>query len=198
MKILKYFLWACVFFASNLLFATNDPLTQIKKTSESVLEILYSDSQNSEKEILSCLSKNYNLDIIIRRTLGRNWKKIDPAHQKQVVGLIKRIVLRAYIDGMHGKIRPNIKYSETRYLSKKRAEVSTLVYFSDKPIALTYRLGLVADQWEIFDIVVENISIVLTYRSQFDAFFYNNTSEALIEKLESLLIHENLGKSLPI
>jgi phospholipid transport system substrate-binding protein len=198
MNIFKYCLWVASFFVSSLLLATNDPSIQIKETSEGVLEILYSDSQNIEQEILAYLSKNYNLDIIIRRTLGRNWKKIDSAHQNKIVGLIKRLVLRAYIDGMNGKNKPDIKYSNTLYLSNKRAEVPTLVNFSGNSITLTYRVGLVSDHWEIFDIVVENISIVLTYRNQFDAFFANNNSEALIEKLETLLTNENLGKSLPI
>ena len=198
MNILKYCLWVASFFVSSLLLATTDPSIQIKETSEGVLEILYSDSQNIEQEILAYLSKNYNLDIIIRRTLGRNWKKIDSAHQNKIVGLIKRLVLRAYIDGMNGKNKPDINYSDTLYLSKKRAEVPTLVNFSGNSITLTYRVGLISDHWEIFDIVVENISIVLTYRNQFDAFFANNNSEALIEKLETLLTNENLGKSLPI
>jgi phospholipid transport system substrate-binding protein len=198
MKIFRLFFWVLAFFLANHLWATNDPSIKIKETSECVLEILYSESQDIDKEILAYLSKNYNLNIIIRRTLGRNWNKIDSAHQNKVVELIKRLVFRAYIDGMHGKMKPEIKYSKTRYLSKKRAEVPTFVYLSDKPLALTYRVGLVSDQWEIFDIVVENISIVLTYRNQFDAFFDNNTSEALIEKLETLLTNENLGKSLPI
>lgn len=198
MNILKYCLWVASFFVSSLLLAINDPSIQIKETSEGVLEILYSDSQNIEQEILAYLSKDYNLDIIIRRTLGRNWKKIDSAHQNKIVGLIKRLVLRAYIDGMNGKNKPDIKYSDTLYLSSKRAEVPTLVNFSGNSITLTYRVGLVSDHWEIFDIVVENISIVLTYRNQFDAFFANNNSEALIEKLETLLTNENLGKSLPI
>ena len=198
MNILKYCLWVASFFVSSLLLATNDPSIQIKETSEGVLEILYSDSQNIEQEILAYLSKDYNLDIIIRRTLGRNWKKIDPAHQNKILGLIKRLVLRAYIDGMNGKNKPDINYSDTLYLSKKRAEVPTLVNFSGNSITLTYRVGLISDHWEIFDIVVENISIVLTYRNQFDAFFANNNSEALIEKLETLLTNENLGKSLPI
>lgn len=198
MKIFRLFFWVLAIFLANHLLAKNDPSIKIKETSECVLEILYSESQDIEKEILAYLSKNYNLNIIIRRTLGRNWNKIDSAHQNKVVELIKRLVLRAYIDGMYGKMKPEIKYSKTRYLSKKRAEVPTFVYLSDKPLALTYRVGLVSDQWEIFDIVVENISIVLTYRNQFDAFFDNNTSKALIEKLETLLTNENLGKSLPM
>ena len=198
MKLFKITLCVFAFFASNLLLAINDPAIQIKETSENVLEILYSDSKNIEEEILAYLSDNYNLDIIIRRTLGRNWNKIHSEHQQRVVALIKRLVLRAYIDGMRGKRKPDIQYSDTRFISTKRAEVPTSIYFSDKPIALTYRVGLVSGQWEIFDIVVENISIVLTYRNQFDVFFTKNTSDALIEKLETLLTNENLGKALPL
>ena len=198
MKLLKISLFVFAFVASNLLLATNDPSIQIKETSENVLEILYSESQNIEEEILAYLSDNYDLDIIIRRTLGRNWNKINSEHQQRVVALIKRLVLRAYIDGMRGKRKPDIQYSDTRFISTKRAEVPTSIYFSDKPIALTYRVGLVSGQWEIFDIVVENISIVLTYRNQFDVFFTKNTSDVLIEKLETLLTNENLGKALPI
>ena len=198
MKLFKISLCVFAFFASNLLLATNDPAIQIKETSENVLEILYSDSKNIEEEILAYLSDNYNLDIIIRRTLGRNWNKINSEHQQRVVALIKRLVLRAYIDGMRGKRKPDIQYSDTRFISTKRAEVPTSIYLSDKPIALTYRVGLVSGQWEIFDIVVENISIVLTYRNQFDVFFTKNTSDALIEKLETLLTNENLGNALPL
>lgn len=198
MKLFKICSLVFTFLVSNLLLATNDPAVQIKETSENVLDILYSDSKNIEEEILTYLSNNYNLDIIIRRTLGKNWNKINSEHQQRVVALIKRLVLRAYVDGMRGKMKPEIKYSFTRFISTKRAEVPTFVYFSDKPIALIYRVGLVSGRWEIFDLVVENISIVLTYRNQFDVFFKNNTSDALIEKLETLLTNENLGKTLPI
>ena len=198
MKLLKLSLCVIAFIASNNLLAKSDPAAQIRETSENILEILYSDSRNVDKEILAYLSDNYNLDIIIRRTLGRNWNKIKPKHQNRVVALIKQLVLRAYIEGMHGKKKPDIMYSDVRFISKNRAEVPTFVYFSGKQIAITYRLGLVSDQWEIFDILVENISIVLTYRNQFDVFLARNTSDALIEKLESLLTNENLGEALPI
>ena len=198
MKLFKICALVFILLVSNLLLATNDPAIQIKQTSENVLDILYSDSENIEEEILTYLSNNYNLDIIIRRTLGRNWNKINSEHQQRVVALIKRLVLRAYIDGMRGKMKPEIQYSVTRFISTKRAEVPTFVYFSNKPIALTYRVGLVSGHWEIFDLVVENISIVLNYRNQLDVFFKNNTSDALIKKLETLLTNENLGKTLPI
>lgn len=188
-------LFLCYF---NALSATTDPSVQVQEVTEGVLRILDSDSPNTEEEILSYLSEFYNLDIIIRRSLGRNWKKIEIEHQARVVELIKQLVVRAYIDGMNGKSKPEIECSKTNFISDKRAEVSTTVYLDDKPIALVYRLGLVLEKWEIFDILFEHISIVVTYRKQFDSYFVNNSSKALIEKLETLLTYENLGKALPL
>jgi phospholipid transport system substrate-binding protein len=198
MNILKLSFLAFFFCLSNNLFATIDPSIQLKETSENVLNILYSNSQDTEKEIMEYLSKEYNLDIIIRRTLGRNWNKIEEGHRAKIVKLIKQLVLLAYLDGMSGKSKPEIEFSNTRYISAKRAEVPTTLYIDNKPIVLVYRLGLVQGKWEILDIVIENISIVITYRKQFDAFFTNNSSKDLVKKLETLLTDENLDQSLPL
>ena len=67
------------------MFGANDPAIKIKEISEHVIEILYSDSQNIEKDILTYLSDNYDLDIIIRRTLGRNWNKINLSTNRELL-----------------------------------------------------------------------------------------------------------------
>ena len=197
MRFLNSSLFVICLFASNLLLATNDPLTKIKESSENLLDILYSNSEDIEGNSFSYINNEFNLDIIIRRTLGRNWSKINPKDKDRIVFLIKKLVLRAFVDGMQGQAKPIIKYSETKYISSKRAEIMTKIYFTDKSISLNYRLGLISNKWEIFDIVVENLSIVLTFRNQFDAFFTNYSSADLIKKLEKLLTNENLGQSFP-
>ena len=197
MRFLNSSLFIICLFASNLLLATNDPLTKIKESSENLLDILYSNSEDIEGNSFSYINNEFNLDIIIRRTLGRNWNKINPKDKDRIVFLIKKLVLRAFVDGMQGQAKPIIKYSDTKYISSKRAEIMSKIYFTDKSISLNYRLGLISNKWEIFDIVIENISIVLTFRNQFDAFFTNHSSADLIKKLEKLLTNENLGQSFP-
>ena len=50
-------------------------------------------------------------------------------HQQRVVALIKRLVLRAYIDGMRGKMKPDIQYSDTRFISKSELKCRLLYIF---------------------------------------------------------------------
>ena len=198
MNIIKISFLVFFLFVSNAYSATIDPSVQLKEASNGVLNLLYSDSQNTEKEIMEYLCKEYNLDIIIRRTLGRNWNKIEEGHRAKIISLIKQLVMSAYLDGMSGQSKPKLEFSNTKFQSNKRAEVPTKLYLDNKSIVLVYRLGLVGGKWEIFDIVIENISIVLTYRKQFDSFFTNSSSKDLVEKLEKLLTDENLSKSLPL
>lgn len=179
-----------------------DPSYQLKKAVTEVLEIIYDneplDAQAKEKAILDTLSQYYDLDVIIRRSIGRNWEKIDLDHRDTILELIKQLVVRAYVDGMSTVSKPEIHYDTVRQLSPKRAEVQTNLSLGDQSIQLSYRFGQMSSKWQIFDILIENISLVATYRNQFDAFFIRNDSHNLIIKLQELLSDENLGQSLPL
>ncbi len=207
----QFFSIRCIYlvlfiFNFGLLEAVVDPAPKLIKSVDSVLKILYNEStpnsklnrSDIESSILSYLSSQYNLDIIIRRTLGRNWKKIGNEDRVQILELIKQLVLRAYIDGMTGKSKPTIVFYKTRYISDKRAEVPQSVSFKGLEIALIYRLGLIENKWQIFDLVIEDMSIVASYRNQFDIYFSKHSSGELIKKLKILLLDENLGNALPL
>lgn len=186
------------------LYGSVDPALRLEHSVDTILDLIYTESLEQtelseielEQAILKELSARYDLDIIIRRSLGRNWNKIMPEHRSKILELIKQLVVRAYVDGMKGQTRPRVQFSETKFLSEKRSEVPTQVDFKEFEVSLNYRLGLIEGQWEIFDLVIEGISIAVNYRNQFNAFFANSDSLALIEKLESLLTDENLGKAL--
>lgn len=182
---------------------SNDPLNKLQIAVSEVLEILYSeesalDAEAKERAILNALGQHYDLNVIIRRSIGRNWQKIDPTHQDETLALIKQLVVRAYVDGMKAVSKPKVAFSNTSYRSPKRAEVATEVVLGGQSVRLVYRFGLMNSGWQIYDILIENISLVVTYRSQFDAFFIKHQSDTLLTKLKELLTNENLGQSLPL
>tara|TARA_B100001778_G_C18370306_1_gene530495 strand:- start:59 stop:673 length:615 start_codon:yes stop_codon:yes gene_type:complete len=204
MYTLKYSLFAYFLMFVNSLFALEDPSIKLKESVSNVLGVLYDESfskkEASKKEsiIIDKLAQHYDMDVIIRRCIGRNWKKIEESSQPVVLSLIKRLVVRAYCDGMKGQEKPDIKFKDTVLISDKRAEVETSILLGNSNINLTYKFGKMKSGWQIFDIVIENISLVVTYRNQFDAFFTNNNSEALVKQLRKLLLDEDLGQKLPI
>lgn len=209
MHALKYSLWkysllAFVLMLVSTVSALEDPSINLQESVSKVLNVLYEDASmvkdaaDKESIILEKLAEHYDMNIIIRRCIGRNWQKIDESNQPVVLSLIKRLVVRAYCDGMKGQNKPEIKFQDTVFVSDKRAEIETSILLGNKKIKLTYKLGKMRSGWQIFDLVIENISLVVTYRNQFDAFFLKNDSDALVKQLNELLLNEDLGQTLPI
>jgi len=70
-------------------------------------------------------------------------------------------------------------------VSDTHAEVQTRVVTSSKEIPITYRVLLKDGHWRVYDVVIENVSLVLNYRTQFNDILAKNTPEQLLEILRN-------------
>lgn len=175
--------------AAKLEAATNDALDILYRNE-------YKDYTYEQKmaAVRSVLERDYDLMVIIRRTLARNWDSLSAGEQLKVKDLVTRLVVKAFIDGVQGLERPTIKYRELVVLTDKRFEIPSVVSFPDgKVFNIVYRFGLLKTGWQIYDIVAEDVSVVSNYRQQFDDHFRKGTGAELIEKLEKLLEEKKLN-----
>jgi phospholipid transport system substrate-binding protein len=80
---------------------------------------------------------------------------------------------------------PNEKivfYKETM-VSENQAEIQSKIITSSKEIPIFYRMILKDGKWKVYDVVVENVSLVQNYRTQFNEILAGNTPEQLLEIL---------------
>ena len=117
------------------------------------------------------------------RSLGGNWKKLSPAQQQEFIQLYRQILEKAYIDQILSYTNEKIGYSKENMLSNNKAEVQTKVITSSKEIPIFYRVILKDGTWKVYDVVVENVSLVQNYRSQFNSILAKNTPDQLLEIL---------------
>ena len=68
-------------------------------------------------------------------------------------------------------------------VSETQAEVQTKIVTSSKEIPISYRVILKDGAWKVYDVVIENVSLVLNYRTQFNDILAKNTPEQLLEIL---------------
>lgn len=178
--------------------ASADPVEELKGSVAEAVEVLFGESSEAKSvelkrdEVRAAFEKNYNMDIIIRRAIGRNWRRLTEEEQTRVLELIKAVVLKAYIDGMEGKARPEISYGAAVQQGEHRLEIPSVVTLEDRKVSLKYKLARMESGWELYDLVAEEISLVSNYRQQFDDHFRRGNAAELIEKLEGLLNHEKL------
>ena len=154
--------------------------------------------ETKRNEVLAAFESNYDMNIIIRRAIGRNWLRLSANEQKRISELIRQVVLKAYIDGMQGKSRPEIAYQAPVKRGESRLEITSVVKLEDRTLTLKYKLARMQSGWELYDLVAEEISLVSNYRQQFDNHFRRGTAAELIEKLEGLLKHEKLDPNIDL
>lgn len=178
--------------------ANSEPVAELQRTVAASVEVLFgagSDGRSMEAKheaIKAGFEKNYNMDIIIRRAIGRNWRRLSVDEQARMLELVKAVVLKAYIDGMQGKSRPEISYGTVIENGGNRLEIPSTVKIGDYTLQVKYKLALMQSGWELYDLVAEGISLVSNYRQQFDQHFRQGDAAELIEKLEALLKYDKL------
>ena len=186
----------CVFSPVSVISAplSSSPAAKLKFVVESAIDAFYSIEdgvlpiEDKHKKVSDVIESNYDMTILIRRAVGRNWSLMNSTQQAEIVALIKVLVLRTYADGFSGAARPSVNFLDAVEVSDKRIEVPSVMKLDNQKFYVLYRLGLTRTGWQIYDIVVEGISIVSNYRQQFADHFRRGTPEELIKKLENMVV----------
>jgi phospholipid transport system substrate-binding protein len=118
-----------------------------------------------------------------RLSLGRNWNKLNASQQQEFVQLFRKILEKAYADKILSYTDEKIDFYKETVLSSDRAEVRTKVITSSKEIPIFYRLILKNGVWKVYDVVIENVSLVQNYRAQFNDILAKNTTSQLLDIL---------------
>lgn len=168
------------------------PEVQLKNTIEGLIEVLYKvdDSVSLEAkraEVLTVLDQSFSFDVIIRRTLGRNWEKLSPDQRRQIVTLATDLLIHSYTREFTTGRKPTVAFQKPLELSKNKIEIGSVLSLEDQNINLTYRLAKLESGWQVYDLIVEGVSLVSNYRKQFDAHFQKKNGDELIDQLEAKL-----------
>ncbi len=163
------------------------PLATVQANVNKVLDVLRQKNLKEEvkKEKLRAIYEQMFDEVeLSRRTLGVNWGKLNPAQQQEFVQLYRQVLEKAYIDKILAYTNEKIVFPKETMLSQNQAEVQTkVITTSSKEVPIFYRVILKDGTWKVYDVVVENVSLVQNYRSQFSSILAKNTPEQMIEIL---------------
>ncbi len=157
---------------NNLLKTLGDPSFKAKPKDE---QIAMMESQ---------IGAVFDFTELSRRTLGRSWKKMSPEQQTEFVELFRRLLQAVYADLLISYTDEKIIFGKERTLKKGQAEVESYLQTKDgKKIPLFYRLTDKSGSWKVYDVIIEGVSMVKNYRSQFREIMKGGSPEKLLEIL---------------
>ncbi len=179
--------------SATVLHAEEPPEVMLEKTIAEVLDLLHTDehvltTEAKRTKILSLLTERFSFDIIIRRALGRNWNQLSQNQQEQITNLISDLLIRAYTKELNNGPKPNISIVKTEELSSNKIEIVTSVRYKSNFVSVSYRLANVKGRgWQVYDVLIEGVSMVSNYRKQFDEHFQTKSASDLLELLRHKL-----------
>ena len=164
----------------------------VKKTADEVLAVVKNDKEiqagNQQKIFALAEEKilpNFDFDRVCRMVLGKNWKSATPEQQASFQREFRSLLLRTYATAL-GKYKDQvIEYKPLRAEpGAKNVSVKTqILQPGGQPIAVDYSLVKVENGWKVYDIVIESVSLVTNYRSQFSNEIRQNGIDSLNKKL---------------
>jgi phospholipid transport system substrate-binding protein len=137
-----------------------------------------------KKEKLRVIYERMFDDVeLSKRTLSRNWNSLTIAQRQEFVQLFRQVLEKAYIDKILDYKNEKIVYDKESMVAGNLAEIQTRIVTASKEIPISYRMILKDGAWKVYDVVIENVSLVLNYRTQFNDILAKDKPEQLLEIL---------------
>ena len=167
-----------VIFISGTVFAASSPLTMLQTTSNQMLAALKKERPNLEKDpaIVHRLINKYllpHVDIkgMSRSVLGRQaWKNTTSSQRLAFSKEFTNVVINTYSSAINAYTDETIKFYPIRggYKNKSKVQVNSKITRPDGPaVPVSYRLILMNGEWKVYDLNVEGVSLLQSFRSQF-------------------------------
>lgn len=166
----------------------------VRQTTSEVLTRLDADKdalKSDPKRLFELIDEvvlpKFDFERMSRWVLGRNWNAADAAAQEQFVYEFRRLLVRTYGTALleYSNQRVNV-LPATAEEGAGTVTVRTEVLRADgRPIAINYRLHESGGEWKVFDVAIEGVSLVSTYRSSFADEVRKGGIDGLIRNLSS-------------
>ena len=154
----------------------------IAKLSEAGFKDQAKDVQISQLSDL--INTIFDFEELSKRTLGREWRKMNADQQKEFTQLFRELLQGVYADRLLAYSDQKVIFDKENILKKGTAEVQSYLQTADgKKIPLFYRLTDKSGSWKVYDVIIEGVSMVKNYRTQFREILAKDSPEKLLQIL---------------
>lgn len=151
-----------------------------------ILEDSSASAQEKHAQLKNLFQDKVAFDVIARRVMGTHWRALSPTQRTRFSTAYKSYVLDNYIQKLNDYPGGTIAILRTTALGKSAKRVSMRVERANgAPIMLDYVIKPQENGYVIEDIIVENVSLTITQREEFNNIIQRKGVDYLIERLEA-------------
>ncbi|MEW6116992.1 MAG: ABC transporter substrate-binding protein [Nitrospirota bacterium] len=191
-RLLRILLGTCVL---TLLLAASasagEPTDQVRQSVDKVLNILRNKelkrperTQERRAAIRKIVDERFDFEEMAKRSLALHWRKRTSEEKKEFVMLYSDLLERAYIKKIEDYTDEKVLYTGES-VEGDYAVVRTKIIRKGVETPIDYRLLRKNSQWEVYDVIIEGVSLVNNYRKQFNQIINSRSYEDLVRRLKS-------------
>jgi phospholipid transport system substrate-binding protein len=179
--------------------AASTPKEDISKTVDQVLAVLRDPqtkgAQRREK-VSKLVRARFDFATMSQYTLGKHWKSASPEEQKEFIRIFSDLLEETYIGRIDAYSNETVKYG-AESIEGDRAEVKTSVHEGNVDIPIDYRLTQKNGEWFVYDVLIEDVSLVKNFRSSYGEIIRKEGFTKLLERMTTKLKELRSGAGKP-
>jgi phospholipid transport system substrate-binding protein len=168
-----------------------EPTEQVKQTVDEVIKILNNKElrkpeKRAEKDsmIRKTVEKRFDFEEMAKRSLAIHWKNRTPQERKEFVALFSDLLEDTYIRKIERYEDEKVLYTDEKTDGPYATVRTKIITTKEVEIPVDYKIFKKEQKWEIYDIVIEGVSLVNNYRTQFNQIIRSGSYEDLVNKLK--------------
>ena len=162
--------------------------TLLKNTLDAIVRVLQKqdlEQQARNKEIVDIVTPMFDFELMARLSLGKkHWARLPQDKKERFTELFIKRLKASYLKNFTLYTDEKLFY-EPAVQVKKKIHAPTYLVSKDKKISILYKFYKAGQNWKIYDLEIQGVSIIRSYRSQFSDILESGTMDDLLLKLEN-------------
>ena len=179
-----------MFFAYPVTSMAGPPTDQIKATVDNAVGVLRESrdksagSQDRREQLREILFTRFDFSEMARRALGAHWRRRTATEQQEFVQLFTELLERQYAGIIESYTDEKIVYVGERTDGAFAEVNSKILTAKGQELSINYKAQLIGQEWKVYDVIAEEISLVNNFRSQFNRVISSSSYDELVRRLK--------------
>tara|TARA_B100000686_G_scaffold355358_1_gene473451 strand:+ start:19420 stop:20019 length:600 start_codon:yes stop_codon:yes gene_type:complete len=179
-----------VFSIPNVVFS-GEPKNQIRGSINNLKFVLDNqslkgtdNSSERRKQLRMIFEERFDFNEMAKRALSRAWRKRTKKEKKEFLYSFKYLLESTYIGKIERYNGQTVQFMKES-IDGNYAKVKTLVITKEQPIRVYYKMHKKKRDWLVYDVIIEGVSLIKTYRDQFKSILNRSSFSDLLDKMRA-------------
>ena len=137
-----------------------------------------------KSKVIEITNTAFNYSLMAKLSLGKaHWSKFRTKQKEEFTSLFTELFRSFYVDKLDLFSNEEVIFQPANAVQEKKVQIPTILLSKGKKYSILYKMSNTKDEWKIYDVIIEGVSLIHTYRSQYNHILESGGVEDLLTKM---------------